>query len=112
MLILPPTNQDHNTKGQKGGSYNIQLGSAKPVTRINQLPSRSKLVSLLGNGEDLKFRLSGAGKVEITTACTNPSSIKVSGGVTTYTTSASNKISINFPSNQSYPETTVDITCP
>jgi len=105
-------NQDTVFLNKTGGIYTIRLGSPKALTHISKLPSRSKLLSLSGNGEDIKFKFSGKGKVQIITKCTNPSSIKVSGGLSTYQKINSNKLSLNFPSNKSYTETIVDITCP
>ncbi len=97
---------------QDGGVYKIHLGTPRSVTHINQLPSRSTLVSLSGNGEDIKFRFTGEGKVEVMTKCNNPSSIKVTGGVSAFQKVSSNKISLNFATNKSYQETTVDVACP
>ena len=97
---------------QDGGVYKIHLGTPRSVTHINQLPSRSTLVSLSGNGEDIKFQFTGEGKMEVTTKCSNPSSINVTGGISTFQKISSNKISLNFATNQNYQETTIDITCP
>ena len=97
---------------QDGGVYKIHLGTPRSVTHINQLPSRSTLVSLSGNGEDIKFRFRGEGEVEITTKCNNPSTIKVTGGISTFKKISSNKISLSFATNKSYKETTVDVACP
>ncbi|HIO91418.1 MAG TPA: hypothetical protein EYG68_01055 [Leucothrix mucor] len=105
-------NQDTVFLDQDGGIYTIRLGATKAATHITKLPSRSKLLSLSGNGEDIKFRLSGEGTVEVTTKCTNPSSIKVNGGISTYQKINSNKISLNFSGNNSHAETTVNISCP
>lgn len=105
-------NDDTVFLDQDGGVYTIHLGAARSLTHINQLPSRSQLISLSGNGEDIKFRFSGEGKIEITTQCINPSTIKVTGDISTYQTISNNKISLNFAVNKAYPETMVDITCP
>ncbi|MCK5896217.1 MAG: hypothetical protein KAG20_05400 [Cocleimonas sp.] len=105
-------NQNTVFLDQDGGIYAIHIGTPRSVTHINQLPSRSKLVSLFGNGEDIKFRFKGEGTVEVTTQCSNPSSINVTGGLTTYQTVSNNKISLHFAENKAYSETTVDITCP
>ncbi len=105
-------NQNTVFLDQDGGIYTINLGSPKAVTHINKLPSRSKLISLFGNGEDIRFKFSGEGIVEITTKCSNPSSINVTGGPNTYQKIDSTKISLNFPDNKRYAETTVDISCP
>ena len=105
-------NRDTVFLDQDGGVYTIHLGVPRSVTHITQLPSRSKLVSLSGNGEDIKFRFTGEGKVEVTTKCMNPASIKVMGGVNSYQSISSNKISLSFLENRGYLETTVDITCP
>ncbi|RTZ65939.1 MAG: hypothetical protein DSZ29_03720 [Aquificaceae bacterium] len=105
-------NQDTVFLNKNGGIYTIRLGSPKALTHITKLPGRSKLLSLSGNGEDIKFKFSGKGKVQLITKCTNPSSIKISGGLSTYQKINSNNISLNFPSNKSYTETIVDITCP
>jgi hypothetical protein len=105
-------NQDTVFLDQDGGIYTIHLGVPRSVTHINQLPSRSKLISLSGNGEDIKFRFTGEGKVEVMTKCMNPSSIKVTGGVSSYQNVNSNKILLSFLENKRYLETTVDVTCP
>ena len=105
-------NQDTVFLDQDGGVYKIHLGAPRSVTHINQLPSRSKLISLSGNGEDIKFRLTGEGQLEVITKCMNPSSIKVTGGVSSYQSVNSNKILLSFLENKSYLETTVDVTCP
>ena len=105
-------NQNTVFLDQDGGIYKINLGTPSAVTHINQLPSRSKLISLSGNGEDIKFSFAGEGNVEIITKCNSPSSIKVTGGVSTFETVSINKISLNFATNKSYQETTVDIACP
>lgn len=105
-------NQDTVFLDQDGGVYTIHLGVPRSVTHINQLPSRSKLISLSGNGEDIKFLFAGEGKVEVMTKCMNPSSIKVTGGLSAYQNVSSNKIVLNFLENKRYLETTVDVTCP
>ncbi|MBT7410835.1 MAG: hypothetical protein HN826_14130 [Methylococcales bacterium] len=104
-------NKDTVFLDQDGGIYTIHLGIEKPVTHINKLPSRSQLVSLYGNGEDLKFQLSGEGTVEIITKCSDPSAIKISGAISSYETVSSDKILLNFPQNKHHQETLVDITC-
>jgi hypothetical protein len=105
-------NQNTVFLDQDGGVYKINLGTPRSITHITQLPSRSKLISLSGNEEDIKFRFAGEGKVEVTTKCNNPSSIKITGGINTYQKVSSNKISLNFATNKNYQETTVNITCP
>jgi hypothetical protein len=98
---------------QDGGVYAIHMGETpSAVTHISQLPSRSKLVSLVGNGEDIKFHFSGEGKVEVTTKCSNPVSISVIGGINVYQTVNNTTISLLFTDNKTYPETIVDVTCP
>ncbi len=97
---------------QDGGIYKIHLGTPRSITHINRLPTRSQLISLSGNGEDIKFRFVGEGKMEIITKCANPSSIKVTGEINSYQSINSNKIVLDFSVNKSYLETTVDITCP
>ncbi|MCK5901674.1 MAG: hypothetical protein KAG28_00880 [Cocleimonas sp.] len=98
--------------GKEGGSYTLNLGNPKAITRIHKLPNRSKLISLSGNNEDLKFQLTGEGTVEIITKCDNPSSIKVTGGTRFYKTIASNKIALKFDKNRAHEETSVNISCP
>jgi peptidoglycan/xylan/chitin deacetylase (PgdA/CDA1 family) len=105
-------NNDSVFLDQDGGVYTVHLGTPRSVTHINQLPSRSKLIALSGNGEDIKFRFNGEGKVEIITKCINPSAIKITGGISAYQTISNNRISLNFSVNKAYAETTVDITCP
>ena len=105
-------NQNTVFLDQDGGIYTIHLGTPRSVTHISKLPSRSHLISLSGNGEDIKFRFEGEGSVEVTTKCINPSSIKITGGINTYQRINSNKIALNFLENKRYLETTLDISCP
>jgi hypothetical protein len=96
---------------EDGGIYTIHLGTPRSITHISKLPSRSRLVTLSGNGKDIKFRFSGEGNVEITTKCANPSSVKVTGGISTYQNISNNKIALSFLANRSYSETMVNIEC-
>ena len=94
-----------------GGKYTINLGTASSITHITALPSRSQLISLTGDGTDLQFQLKGTGKVNIDLKC-SPSNINISGGVNTYTSVSSSKISLNFSDDKLHAITNVDISCP
>jgi hypothetical protein len=49
-----------------GGDFVIQLGYSKdPVTHITELPMRSNLLSLTGDGDNLSFTLEGEGNVRV-----------------------------------------------
>jgi hypothetical protein len=51
---------------QNGGDFVIQLGYAQdPVTRITELPMRSRLLSVTGDGDNLFFNLEGEGDVRV-----------------------------------------------
>jgi hypothetical protein len=51
---------------RNGGDFVIQLGYTKdPVTRITELPMRSNLLSLTGDGDNLSFNLEGEGNVRV-----------------------------------------------
>jgi hypothetical protein len=55
--VLLPTN---------GGTFGINLGGTPDdITHITDLPMRSELLSLTGNGEDLSFTMIGDGQVKV-----------------------------------------------
>jgi hypothetical protein len=52
--------------GNNGGDFVIELGyTTDPVTRITELPMRSNLLSLTGDGDNLSFNLEGKGNVRV-----------------------------------------------
>lgn len=65
---------------QNGGTYTIHLGAAADdVTHITDLPMRSVLMSLTGDGHNLAFSLQGEGKVVIDIANPGTKGVLVSG---------------------------------
>ncbi len=94
-----------------GGDYTIRLGGVPDaMTRISALPSRSKLITLNGDGTNLQFILKGKGTVEITLKCI-PSSINVSGGSNGYTSVDQSTINIIFNDDIQHASTAVDVSC-
>nr|CAA6830631.1 MAG: Unknown protein [uncultured Thiotrichaceae bacterium] len=68
---------------QNGGSYDITLGAtATQVTRITEMPQRSQLLTLTGNGEDLTASVYGEGKILVKTRCSNTPSVSGSNNAT------------------------------
>ena len=53
-----------------GGSYAVKLGNVPDkLTHISKLPSRSELLSVSGDGKNIKFSFNGDGAVEVQLAC-------------------------------------------
>lgn len=97
---------------ENGGSYTINLGTpANNVTRITEMPPRSKLLSLSGDGTDLQFAFEGSGTVNIDLKCA-PSAFTVSGGTNRFQFTTPSTVGIIFLENQKYATTTVNATCP
>ncbi len=94
-----------------GGQYTINLGStAASVTHITQLPSRSKLLAVTGNGTNLQFQLNGEGEVKVKLKCAT-SNVNVSGGTTTFSFISSSEIKLNFSEDVQHAETSVNVNC-
>ena len=65
---------------QSGGTFTIHMGAAADdVTHITDLPMRSVLMNVTGDGHDLAFSLVGEGKVIIDIANPGAKSVIVSG---------------------------------
>jgi len=81
------------------------------VTHITELPSRSQLQTLSGDGTNLQFKLKGEGELRVKLKCA-ASNINVNGGVSTFQQISATEISLDFWENIVHPTTNVVINCP
>jgi len=95
------------------GTYTIHINGSNtaPVTHITELPSRSQLQTLSGDGTNLQFKLKGEGELRVKLKCA-ASNINVNGGVSTFQQISATEISLDFWENIVHPTTNVVINCP
>jgi len=95
------------------GTYIVHINTANQAskTHIIELPSRSQLQNLSGDGTNLQFQIKGEGEVIIKLKCAT-NNVNVSGGISTYSQMSSTEISLDYSEDVLHSPTNVTVGCP